>query len=486
MAANVIPLKRVVKKPTNPSDIARPENGAHVEFKPLRCAIDWATSLYGPHVSGRVWKYLAKLGSREGHQTLTLQHAGESLPCTVRLSAGGTQVILLGPGVHLRVLDPDRSRCGEPVSAIYGVEVQIQGTILSDSHNGLDAIRWVKAAVEAALFRHYGANANERAEGLREHVKPGRFDVAVDVAVIGEGAAQWINDELFCGNNIEEANRRISTRAREPGGAGVVIDLDEARARKGAKRRGRAAAPDPTRFRGRESTGRTLYRGRTMAELCIYERSKKRDGDWSILSDTLRACGWDGESEVIRWEVRFSRAWFREQLVSVVRDGERQDIRADKITFDDWLNHATDFARLALTRFRHVVEGKGRVRERESSPYHRAVFAALDLFEGPDRAKKIVATVVSKKRDAAIERAAARACGALVDVMASDPKGEFTMIDAFLIVVGSQWNERAEHWEARYLKFREKWGLDERPVPTWTEADMEDARRVMERLRLTG
>ena len=153
-----------------------PPGGAVVhgdpEFMPLRCAVDWFTLLYEPPVSGGVWKRLARLGAHDGQRVLTLRHDGETFPVEVRTVAGGSMVRLKGPGLFVTIRDPHAPRSDRP-GAVYSVEVQVQGTALSASSNGLRVVRWFKAAVEAILFRHYGPNATERGARLRDYIRPG-------------------------------------------------------------------------------------------------------------------------------------------------------------------------------------------------------------------------------------------------------------------------------------------------------------------------
>lgn len=445
-----------------------PPGGAVVhgdpEFMPLRCAVDWFTLLYEPPVSGGVWKRLARIGAHDGQRVLTLHHDGETFPVEVRTVAGGSMVRLKGPGLFVTIRDPHAPRSDRP-GAVYSVEVQVQGTALSASSNGLRVVRWFKAAVESLLYRHYGPNPPERGARLRDYIRPGRFDLATDVAVIApepDTARAWVSSEVFASGNINDANARVSTRARKHKGATEVDEraydnvVPIVQRGKGLRGSGKQA----TRLVGKESTGRTLYRGGSIVELCVYERDKKRDGDWCVLGPTLTACGWDEVSPVLRWEVRFSRAWFREQVVQL-RDGTWK--RAHELSVDDVLEHITDFARLASERFRHVVAGPGRVRDRESSPYHKAVVAGLGLLESPERAASVVMDIVSKKREVAAERAASRAAGGIVDVMAV---AGVTFAEACLIVYADQFVARHDHYSDRFVYQRARWGLDEAPFLT--------------------
>lgn len=457
MAAKVIPLKRVVKKTTSPKDISRPDED--VAFQPIRCAIDWFTLLYRAVITHAAWKRLVELAGPGGRGTLTFEHEGEKLPCVLRLLAGGSLVRIKGPGFYAVVqnpINPPRDRLG----VTYPVEVQVQGTLLSRSTNGIATVRWCKAAVETLLYKHEGATPEARAEHLREACFPGRFDIATDVAVVAdnpETAQAWINREVFADGNINTANDRISTRARKPKGATEVQENDNGAPilQRGKNSRGRRR--QASRMVGEERSGRTLYRGGSIVELCIYERGRKKDGDWPTLESTLKTCGWDGVSPVLRWEVRHMRAWFREQVIYL---GGVEWKRANALSVDDLLEHITDFARLGTTRFRHVEAGTGRVRDRASSPYHDAVKAGLGLLESPEKAANLVMDVVAEKRGAALEKAARRFGNAVADIMAFTGLDYWSTVQA---VAKEQWDTRAEELEARVLYQRQRYGLEDAP-----------------------
>lgn len=464
MVAKVIPLKRVVKKTTSPKDISRPDEG-EVVCHPLRCAVDWFTLLYAVPVTNTVWKEL----THRDRSILTLHHAGEALPVEVRLVENGSRIRLKAPGLYAMVLNPNLPPPQNRPGAVYAVDVQIQGTVLSRSTNGLTTVRWIKAALEAVLYRHHGPNEVERAARLRESIRPGRFDIATDVAIHAatpEAAQRWVNTEIFANGNINEANDRISSRARKHKGATQVQEDGGAPILQRGKN-SRGSRRQASRMVGKETSGRTLYRGGSIVELCIYERGRKRDGDWSILEPRLREGGWNGEDPVLRWEVRHMRAWFREQVIYL---GGVEWKRASELSVDDVLEHITDFARLGSKRIRHVVAGTVRVRDRESSPYHKAVVAGLALLESPEKAANVVMDVVAEKRGAALEKAARRLGNAAADIVAFTG---LTYAEAVLAAAKQQLEERTEELSARVSYQRLRFGLEDAPFEV---GDLEEIR----------
>ena len=425
----------------------------------LRCALDWCTLLYLTHVSGQVWKALLKLTKAGEFGILDLVHGEQRVACRVREVSGGAAVILQGFGFWVKVANPflRAQRAAKATGKLYGVEMQVQGTALSASTTGLDVVAWGKAALEAALYRHAGPTPEARAETLKTSCFPGRWDVAVDVALkcpVPQRSRDaplpvadpqtWIDSEIFADGNLDDANARVSTRARKPKAAAKVKpDYAESETAIG------------TRMVGKQATGRTLYRGGSIVELCIYERARKLDGDWKILEGTLKGhCGWDGRSPVMRFEVRCMRPWFRDQKVK--RGTEW--VRGDELYFDEWLELVPEFAGTVLGRFRHTKNQPGvRTRDREDSSYYEAVRGALPLLSSAARVAEPIALVVSKKREVAAERAESRACGAITDIMAL--RG-VSMKEAFVMLRDGEMRDRAEHWHLRFMQTRVRYGLD--------------------------
>ena len=149
-------------------------------------------------------------------------------------------------------------------------------------------------------------------------------------------ASGWIEDALFCGGSLEHAAANFSSRARTPKQLKTV--------------RGRDLDNLSLRAQGKASTGRTFYLG-SMVELCVYEKDKPKDLASEVARETLqRDCGWDGEARLVRWEVRCTRAWFREQEMVV----HGVPVRGDRLSFADFLEGLPMLAKTILGRFRHT------------------------------------------------------------------------------------------------------------------------------------
>lgn len=472
----------------------------------LRCALDWVTLLYQPFTTPDLWAFLVRIASRQGTVRLWRPDRLDAVPFrvegdadsdvvfTTRVNAAQNDAVvrLKGPGLCVFVRNPTIPANRWPGGHLpHGVEVQVQGTALSASlASGLDVVLWLKAAVEALLFAGWGSDEASRARALRDQVVPGRWDLAVDVAVTpsptgasGTSAQDWIDGEIFGGGNLDAANARIASRARKPKAASAADD-DGVRVRRDAAR-----ADPATRMVGRASSGRTLYRGGGTCELCIYERGKKVDGDWPILSDTLRARGWDGVSPVLRYEVRLMRAWFRDQQLVITERGadDGPDLekwcRGDEIPFDVWVQYVGAFGGCVVSRFAHKVAGSQRVRDRAASPFYVAVCEGLQLFrDDGDQGDRAIARVVSKKREAAADRAVSRAINALVDVAAHDDVSPDAAAAKVLRLIRG---EDYEHAAKRYAHTRAVHGYTPRTLDDALRAHDEGAARAMALQRST-
>lgn len=456
--ARVIPFPAAPASPTG-----RP---SRVEVVPLRCALDWATMLCRPRVSAQIFKALVRLAKPGALRTLDLiGEDGTRLPVEVSTSADGdAYVIFRGNGVYVKVHNPrpkvQRSE-GEGVRR-YGVEAQIQGTALAASRYGVDVARWMRDAIFAALYADQGATYAERRENLRADTLPGRWDVAVDVAIRPRdpsdafGADDWIEEDLFRAGSLRDAALRFVTRARSP------------RAVEQRRLNDRAHDNYSARQQGKESTGRTLYLGNAL-ELCVYEKDKHRAVSSEIARATLqRECGWNGADRVIRWEVRATRDWFRDQQCDRVSpDGSRERVWSNDITFDDFLDNFARFSREVISRFRHVdIEPGKRRRDCPESAFYAAVTAGIGLYRDDGRSADAatIDRIVSTRREAALERSTSAAAGGAVRVLAI--MGEaFTEqgIASALERVSQAIGERAEHFEALHrrtlLRHRQAEGL---------------------------
>jgi hypothetical protein len=396
--------------------------GELVTWRVVRVACDWAKCLMRAWVTERTWQALC-VHLAVGGFDLVLPD-GECV--SLKLRQQGDQLVAWGGGVRLVVrreprYQAPRTTPADPVRALnqrerveraraaverarqqepYGVELDISGTALSASATGLDVVAAVRTAVEGLLFPERGVTAAARRAALAPLTFPGRFDLAVDVAVTGSRASDWIEGTLYRHGHLDRARRDWSSRARNQKGVA------------------RHAAPADVGDRdeqasivGRARKGRTLYFGSNPL-LRVYERDRKTDGDWPVLASTLRDLGWSPSERLIRSEFEIKREWLRDQEIG--------GVRGDRLTFDGWVAALPTIVRELTTRYRHV-EGKTRgtrgavieARRRPTSRYWSAVMVAVEQFgtvaEGEAMARpfgKVRAVKRAVRVAAAVERGA--------------------------------------------------------------------------------
>lgn len=311
-------------------------------------------------------------------------------------------------------LDPDALVCGVRRSEgserreVYGVEVQLQGSLFSSAESGGD---YLAAVVWDALARWlYGDRWSDPTREVDVYTRVGRLDVAADAAFVGDDGERFVSWGIYGDGHTGEAFGRWSTRARAARVEETVTrESDAAAAERWQGVTGRRS------LLGKETAGRTLYLGSAAyALLCVYERSKKTDGDWSVLAPTLRACGWDGESPVVRAEVRVSRRWLADQVLrgpdgralftrpgTVEGSPEHARAVAD-LTVLEVLEHLPGLVAELPSRFRHTdPTSTVRRRDRPSSAWWSAVSGSLASWRSGSGS---VARVVSTRRVAAAAR----------------------------------------------------------------------------------
>lgn len=321
---------------------------------------------------------------------------------------------------------------------LYGAEVQIQGAAFSDVTRGGVALvaRWWGALASWLYGDVIGGDYGWRF-GLSwsdPFTVIGRVDVCADVAFPGDPGGSWVQWGVYAFGDHDGAFARFSTKARGRRSE-ETVPADRAAARAGDEW---TAVSGRRVLLGKEVAGRTVYAGSAAyATLCVYERSKKRDGDWKVLEGTLRRAGWDGESEVIRAEARLSRAWMRDQVIrcpdgsprytatEVV--GEGADARrferaraADELTVTEWLDSVPTLAGEVFGRFRHTDPRQVcRVRDRDSSVWWRQVEGMAGAWaEGEGGA---VGRIVSVRREASVGHTLARVRSGLARLVALRP-----------------------------------------------------------------
>lgn len=313
---------------------------------------------------------------------------------------------------------------GSDIRDVYGVEVQVQGTAFSSATAGGEVL---VEGLWRGLAGWLWPGLRDAAGTLEPFTRVGRVDVAFDAAFTadpGERAVQW---GIYADGHHDGAFRRWSTRARKHHSEETVREGEDAEA---AERwvpvSGRRA------LLGKKTAGRTLYLGsREYVLVCVYERSKKRDGDWSVLGPTLEACGWDGDSQVVRCEFRASRRWLGDQVPACPdgspmfprahrERGEPAGLRGAELTISQFLRALPALVAEFPTRFRHTDplqdgEHGPRVRDRRSSPWWEGISARSRSWVAGGGE---VGRVISTRRNAAAERTAKAVRSGLVRLVA--------------------------------------------------------------------
>ena len=408
----------------------------------LRSALDWLTILSLCPVTRATWDHLARLadvkagellGSSAGALPMTLRRIGRDI---IASSVGGVRVLIREPSAS-RLRDvacaparrgdltvdalgscqgadegprgdltvdalgscqgADEGRCSAPVSvvselggmglrrvggedvrAVYGVESQIQGTAWSSVTHGGEGLAWaIWEAICSWIYADRGG-----ADAVEPMTRAGRADITHDTAFVGGDAAAYVEEQVYANGNHDACFAPWSTRSRKRRSESTATDVSE----------GDAWVPLSGRrsLLGKAVAGRTSYVGSSEYVLCcVYERSKKTDGDWSVLAPTLRACGWDGDSPVIRTEFRVSRRWLGDQVLTASdgrpmfprpapAEGEPAGLRADELTIRQFLAALPALAAEAPSRMRHTdpsqnVPGGPRLRDRRSSAWWQVI-----------------------------------------------------------------------------------------------------------------
>lgn len=387
-----------------------------VEVTPLRAALDWASMMFKLFVTVDVFRSMVRIAKPGAFQCFDLVGLdGVHFPVDVTVARDGdAQVILRGPGFHARVFNP-RPRGGQRGKIPYGVEVQVQGTALAASRSGADVVRWFRDAVVETLFGHMGPSPAARSAAVRPEIRPGRWDIAIDVLVRPRdssdsfAADDYIEENIFRGGHLREAAMRFVTKARTP------------RAVEHRKLSDEAHDEFDARQQGKETSGRTFYLGNAL-ETCVYEKDKHKARSSQIAMATLRReFGWNGKDRVVRWEMRVDRSWMHDQQCDISVGGETQRVWAAEVCFDDWLDNLPAFAAEALSRTRHVDLRAGwRRRDCKNSVFYEAVRTGLALYQDDGRSAdaRMIARIIATQREASLKRSVSVAAGGLVRVAA--------------------------------------------------------------------
>ncbi len=357
-------------------------------------------------------------------------------------------------------------RPGEDVRAIYGAELQVQGVAFSSVQSGGDGL--AQALWRAVASWLYAGRWADPVQAVEPFTRVGRFDFASDTAFEADPGGEWVTRGIYADGSHTDCFRRFSSRARKVRSEETVRD-DAADALAEVPVSGRRA------LLGKATAGRTVYMGSAAyVLLCIYERSKKRDGDWSILGPTLTACGWDGVAEVVRTEFRASRKWLGDQVVRLPNGepmfpriaqqrGESDGLNASELTFSQFLRALPSLVAEFPSRFRHTDPdqdhgGGPRVRDRASSAWWSGIEgAALHWSSGSGD----IGRVVSTRRHAAAERTTKQIRTSLVRLVAlSGARG----LSEVLPSIFDAWSERefADQREELIARQRARYAV---PVP---------------------
>ena len=400
-----------------------------VELHRLRAALDWATVLIQRPIDEATWGHFQTLSEApsEGASGVVLLPLADSPPLPLDLRRDPqrpSQMVLRGCGVFLRVMRPAASDVSH-AGATYPVEVQVQGELLATSTSGGHGlVRSVVAAVGRLLWpSSFGSGGRFTTAPLPASVdegdllpgcpapsrgrvadspgdlppgeqggrftddqvlalldsdtRIGRVDVAVDVAVSGEARDQWITEAIFANGSHVEAVQRFSTRARRKESIEPEAEPE-------------GEVTGPARMLGTASRGRTLYVGRSLIELCVYEKDRAPATRSTTLAlETLKSVGWKPDEErVIRWEARVSRAWWRDQRFA---DGSQT---GDTLTLSQWERVMPDITAKLGERIRHTdhIDAASRVKRRESSAWQLEIVKALgDWSDAPGDPSRVVA-----------------------------------------------------------------------------------------------
>lgn len=328
---------------------------------------------------------------------------------------------------------------GDDRRAVYGIEVQVQGAAFSSvALDGSQLARELWRAIARELLSdQFPGSSVDVAALVDDDTRAGRVDVAIDTTFEASDGASWVQWGIYAHGDHDGAVSRWSTRARR--------HRSENTTRPDENDVAEVSLSGRTALLGKATAGRTLYVGSGAYSLaCIYERSKKRDGDWCVLEPTLRAAGWNGASEVVRSEFRVSRAWMRDQIVRGA-DGEARYVtqrRFDQgdgrvttvttprtvadLTIAEFFDSLPLLAREFPSRFRHTdPHATQRVRDRASSSWWCSVVRAAHAWS--PGASSDLGALVSVRRDAAIVRTMMRVRTSLARLVAlrSSPRDDW-------------------------------------------------------------
>lgn len=342
-----------------------PHLGLHV----VRGAIDWWTTLMLERIDQEVWEELE--GYAASDQLLEIP-VGEDDPLRLELGMRRWSLVAQGDGLYIEIAKPD----APPSKVHYGVTIQYQGKLLSTGETGLDVIQRLRPWLWFALFPTAGDSREEVVARLQPFTRAGRVDYAVDVAHVTPDAEARI-DAWYARESASAVYNRFATHC--------------------SARRSSAHA----NLLGSKAHGRTWTVG-SDPKYRIYERDKHTgDGHWEVLKETLKRCGWDSRSPILRAEVQVQRTWQEGQVcdcdscrAAATEQQLPQTVEGYPVklwTEDQAIAHASGTALRLFERTRDTADDPLSMllpaKERPMSPLWEAVVSGTDRIvpRGMDR-----------------------------------------------------------------------------------------------------
>lgn len=413
---------------------SQPQDTLDVSWKVLRIAIDHLEFSYNTHLSDEVWRRCLQAWSRRTPITLKLGRNGtESVPLSAQAAVSDREpdrIIFKDSGVNLtiHVRRPFRHDADGASKSYRCVRVSVHGTWLSRRRTGRSLIKQIRSAVEAWFFEDRGKTPKARRSALAPVTRPGRIDIADDIAVSGKDAEDWIEGGLFAGGNRDSALRPWP---------------------KWAHRRG--ALP------GTQEHGRSVVLVGKHLRHTVYEKDKQmlheKAVEWPAFQKLLQKVGWNGTDRILRRECSLRPEWLRSQTYT--HDGK--EIRGRDATLDELLALLPTIMMEIWRRNHHRVPHPTRRRDHwPLSTFWKAIEPDPDLFAAGRKGAASVGTMQTERRVSTSEKRWARACNEvlrLVEVGGAD--GESLTLKAVFERLGRDCRLRRE--QPQYAAVRLRW-----------------------------
>ena len=251
-------------------------------LRALRVAVDKTRLLYEQGIPPTVWERLVT------DSTFTIDTPGEPLVFERKgvVDAEATRMEWLAQGAWVRM---HRADVANRLVGKASLDLEVHGLACSSSRDGLAAIEAIRLALERFVWMGAPLPAGDPGVGVT--------DLCADIEVAGnvKSASEWIERDIYRSGNIDRIVAAFSTRARKESIRVTSTSL------------------------GSVVKGRTAYLG-SAPRLMIYEKDKHtRARDLPLVHERWREQGWDGESRVVRIEMRVTREWLAKN--EIVLDG---------------------------------------------------------------------------------------------------------------------------------------------------------------------